>query len=294
MPHHAVAARQVIRRRLTGPRAAAIAAAPRPVPRTVRHLLQRWRRRKGPASLAVSYVSPVAARSRTVRELRDEAERFRRDHPTWGAGLIRVHLRRAHPRHELPAERTIQRWLERAGLAPRGRRPGVNPDRAARPHEVWQMDAAERRAGGQEPGLVAAAGGRMQRRGPAHRVFPLGCWSSVPVAEVRTALRQAFRRWGRPLRLRVDNGVPWGSSGDLPPDLALWLLGGRGDVAESAASSPGQRRREPLAGHRQTVGGTSTCTSAAELQGPPEGHGPDPARSIPVWTAAAGSKRFPT
>ena len=25
--------------------------------------------------------------------------------------------------------------------------------------------------------------------------------------------------------MRVDNGTPWGSSGDLPPDLALWLLG---------------------------------------------------------------------
>jgi hypothetical protein len=25
--------------------------------------------------------------------------------------------------------------------------------------------------------------------------------------------------------LRVDNGVPWGSRGDLPTDLALWLIG---------------------------------------------------------------------
>jgi hypothetical protein len=38
-------------------------------------------------------------------------------------------------------------------------------------------------------------------------------------------LRRAFGRWGRPERFRVDNGVPWGSSGDLPPDLALWLIG---------------------------------------------------------------------
>jgi hypothetical protein len=38
-------------------------------------------------------------------------------------------------------------------------------------------------------------------------------------------LRRAFRRWGRPGRLRVDNGGPWGSTGDLPTDLALWLIG---------------------------------------------------------------------
>ena len=38
-------------------------------------------------------------------------------------------------------------------------------------------------------------------------------------------LRQAFARWGLPGQLRVDNGAPWGSKGDLPTDLALWLLG---------------------------------------------------------------------
>jgi hypothetical protein len=38
-------------------------------------------------------------------------------------------------------------------------------------------------------------------------------------------LRRAFADWGRPERFRVDNGVPWGSWGDLPTDLALWLIG---------------------------------------------------------------------
>ena len=38
-------------------------------------------------------------------------------------------------------------------------------------------------------------------------------------------MRRAFGRWGRPERFRVDNGVPWGSSGDLPTDLSLWLIG---------------------------------------------------------------------
>jgi hypothetical protein len=38
-------------------------------------------------------------------------------------------------------------------------------------------------------------------------------------------LRRTFPRWGRPDRLRVDNGHPWGSANDLPTDLALWLIG---------------------------------------------------------------------
>jgi hypothetical protein len=42
---------------------------------------------------------------------------------------------------------------------------------------------------------------------------------------VQESLRQAFGRWGRPQRFRVDNGMPWGSWSDLPTDLALWLIG---------------------------------------------------------------------
>jgi hypothetical protein len=47
----------------------------------------------------------------------------------------------------------------------------------------------------------------------------------VPPTATQTELRRAFGRWGRPAAVRVDNGGPWGSAGDLPPDLALWLLG---------------------------------------------------------------------
>jgi hypothetical protein len=54
---------------------------------------------------------------------------------------------------------------------------------------------------------------------------PRGRWSEVPPEQVQAQLRRAFTRWGRPERFRVDNGVPWGSAGDLPTDLALWLIG---------------------------------------------------------------------
>jgi hypothetical protein len=42
---------------------------------------------------------------------------------------------------------------------------------------------------------------------------------------VREQLRLAFARWGLPGRLRVDNGAPWGSTGELPTELALWAIG---------------------------------------------------------------------
>ena len=47
----------------------------------------------------------------------------------------------------------------------------------------------------------------------------------MPPEFTRAELRQAFERWGMPQGVRVDNGWPWGSSGDLPTDLALWMIG---------------------------------------------------------------------
>lgn len=47
----------------------------------------------------------------------------------------------------------------------------------------------------------------------------------MPASETRAGFRDAFERWGLPEAIRVDNGWPWGSAGDLPTDLALWTLG---------------------------------------------------------------------
>jgi Mu transposase, C-terminal len=47
----------------------------------------------------------------------------------------------------------------------------------------------------------------------------------VPASATQRVLRELFRRWGLPQRLRVDNGAPWGSWSDLPTDLSLWLIG---------------------------------------------------------------------
>jgi hypothetical protein len=42
---------------------------------------------------------------------------------------------------------------------------------------------------------------------------------------VQAELRRSFGRWGRPAAAQFDNGNPWGSWGDLPTPLALWLIG---------------------------------------------------------------------
>jgi transposase InsO family protein len=89
----------------------------------------------------------------------------------------------------------------------------------------------------------------------------------VPPAGVQASLRKAFRRWGRPGAVRVDNGVPWGSSGDWPPDLALWLVGLGVDVSWNTPRRPqenGKVERSQGTGRRWAE--PQTCGSVAELQ----------------------------
>jgi hypothetical protein len=147
MPHPIpLPVRQVIAQRAEqGQSADLIARCLGLVPRTVRQLLQRLRV-QGKNALAASYPSRGYSHSSQLGTLVEEALQLRRAHPTWGAGLVRVQLRRHYPQAPIPAERTLQRWFRRAGLiaAPSGRRSEPSSyHRAQQPHEVWQMDAAD-------------------------------------------------------------------------------------------------------------------------------------------------------
>ena len=90
----------------------------------------------------------------------------------------------------------------------------------------------------------------------------------VPGTETQKTLRQVFTRWGLPGHIRVDNGSPWGSPrGDLPSELALWLIGLGIDVLWNDARRPQQNgvvERSQGTGKRWAEPGT--CGGAAELQ----------------------------
>jgi hypothetical protein len=99
------------------------------------------------------------------------------------------------------------------------------------------------------------------------RFSPQGKWLQVPPATVQAELRRAFACWGRPGGLRVDNGGPWGSSGDLPPDLALWLLGLGIEVHWNDPHTPQQNgvvERSQGTGKRWAEPGQ--CNSIEQLQ----------------------------
>ena len=196
--------------------------------RTVQRLGARWEER-GDEGLVPDYqhcgVHQVAA---TPGSLVEQICQTRRDHPRWGAEMIRLELA---PQHELPCSRTMRRHLRKAGLhpAPAGRTPSAERPRvprAERPHQGWQTDAAEQfHLQGHHQAcwlrFVDECSGAFLKT----LVFPTARWENVDRHEIQQQFREVFSRWGLPERLRVDNGYPWGSSGDFPPELALWLIG---------------------------------------------------------------------
>src|SRR5262249_37150335 len=204
--------------------------------RTVRHLLQRWRQQ--PAVLAPRYAAGPG-RPPAPQPARDQVLALRQQHPRWGAGSIRVQLRRSQPGLPVPSERTVQRWLRPPGgpPAPAGRCPAACRSKAAQPHEVWQIDAADQLRLGRGQGaswlrLVDECSGAFLQTS----VFPPALLGAGGPRRRPALLAPGLR----PLGL-----APARAGGQRP------ALGGGGRLAAGAgpvAGGPGHRRRlEPAA-----------------------------------------------
>jgi transposase len=75
----------------------------------------------------------------------EQAREFRKNHPDWGGGYIRLNLLRELPDEKIPGARQIQRVLSEAGLGVRRTRlPSVPADWVGEAFERVQVDAKER------------------------------------------------------------------------------------------------------------------------------------------------------
>jgi hypothetical protein len=109
----------------------------------VRHIWKRYRE-TGAAGLAPQYDRCGRSGTRFPAALYEAALTWKREHPRWGAGFIRIQLAQRFPDGPLPGERTLQQWFRNAGRQPvRAEQPPVERDRAKKAHEVWQMDQKE-------------------------------------------------------------------------------------------------------------------------------------------------------
>jgi transposase len=135
---------ELVRRHQQGEPLTAIAASMQVPYPTVRNWWRRFRL-QGELGLQTHYdrCGPQAPKSPPA--FYQAALAMKREHPTWGAPLIRIELQRQFPEQPFPQARAMQRWFQAADLQPpRAKRPPVERQRGREAHAVWQVDAKER------------------------------------------------------------------------------------------------------------------------------------------------------
>ena len=104
-----------------------------------------YHRYKKTGDLAPSYDRCCHSEIRKDKAIYERAVALKQAHPKWGAGLIWVELAEDYPDDQLPSQRTLQRWFQRAKVQSpvADRRPRVSVQRGKRAHEVWAIDAKD-------------------------------------------------------------------------------------------------------------------------------------------------------
>lgn len=167
---------------------------------------------------------PHASPTRTTETCVEAVVELRLKHPQWGGRkLHRVLLNEGHS--NVPAPSTITHILRRHGLLSDKSVSAQGPWKRfehALPNDLWQMDFK---------GTVAIGEGRCDpltvlddhsRYSVILRATP-----DMRGTTVQAALTDAFRRYGMPVRMNMDNGSPWGSPGGDSRGLStfsLWLV----------------------------------------------------------------------
>ena len=221
------------------------------------------------------------------------AGHYRQEHPTWGAGYIRRPPGRwqAGTAATMPSECHLRSGGSAAsGIRPRRpggdrRRPRDGPPPRMTPGRwtPWSSCAPADGQGVCWLRLVVS----LPAPSWAPRFSPHYYWAHVPEAEVQRRLRRAFECRGLPRSLRVDNGKPWGSWSDLPPPLALWLIGLGVAVIWNDPPAAAERRGGAVAGDGQAVGRAARVPRPGGAAGPPGRGRPAAAGAV---SAGAGAK----
>lgn len=107
---------------------------------TVRQIWQHWQTR---GTLTPNYAACRHPGIRKPVAVYEAALALRRQHPRWGAVVIRLYLLDEFEADAVPGERTLQTWFRRASLSRcppvRRRQAGVRRGQAV--HDVWAVDA---------------------------------------------------------------------------------------------------------------------------------------------------------
>jgi transposase InsO family protein len=168
-------------------------------------------RSRRPLSSPLATPAPIEA---AVLELRER-------HPAWGGRKIAAVFRRRGM--ETPSASTVSDILRRNGV-PLGVSGGGEGwfirFEHERPNDLWQMDFK---------GHVALRSGRLHPLTVLddHSRFAtvLAACPDQKTDTVRACLTKAFRLYGLPWRMTMDNGSPWGNGAGEPfTPLGVWLM----------------------------------------------------------------------
>jgi transposase InsO family protein len=147
----------------------------------------------------------------------------REKHPAWGARKIRVVLLRTHSIKELPACSTIHKILAQHGYIVKDEHSQRHFQRFEHeaPNHLWQMDFKGHFAyehGRCHPLTILDDHSRFS-------VLLKACQNETKET-VQPLLIEAFKRYGLPERINVDNGSPWGSLFQCAryTSLSVWLI----------------------------------------------------------------------
>jgi transposase InsO family protein len=176
----------------------------------------------GDAELADHSRRPLASPSRSRAAIEAAALAVRDAHPTWGARKIARCLERE--RWDVPALSTVHAILQRHG---RVRAPAGSPGQPYRrfekeaPNLLWQMDFK----GHMPLGDGASCHPLTMIDDHSRFALCLAACANEQGTTVKTHLETAFRRYGLPEAMFVDNGGPWGFTREEPwTRLGVWLL----------------------------------------------------------------------
>jgi transposase InsO family protein len=183
----------------------------------------------GRAGLSDQPRRPRASPRRTPAAMEERIVALRDRHPAWGARKLARRLCDLGV-GDLPSLSTITEILRRHGRLDAAQadkhRAFIRFEHAA-PNDLWQMDFK---------GHFALRTGRCHPLTVLddHSRFAPGLEACADEQgkTVQHRLSEIFRRYGRPWRMLMDNGAPWGDDRDNPHTaLTVWLL--RLDIAVS-------------------------------------------------------------
>lgn len=165
---------------------------------------------------------PITLPTKMKEEVIEKIISIREKHPHWGARKIRAILERQQI-ERLPAKSAIHKVLKRYGYITDEKASNHHYQRFEHeaPNHLWQMDFK---------------GHFEYEKGRCHPLTILDDHSRYSIAlkacmnekgeTVKPILVEAFRAYGLPERINVDNGNPWGSLFESAryTTLSIWLI----------------------------------------------------------------------